>query len=77
LDVVCPAQGCGFLLIATVVHQQNDIGRVMYAYDYVHISPAAAAAGNITQVLQDKYQGFLSRDIIEDFAYYADVAFKT
>jgi hypothetical protein len=55
-------------------------GRIMYAYEYVNISPAAAAAaaaGNNTQVLQDKYQGFLSRDIIEDFAYYADVAFKT
>lgn len=28
------------------------------------------------QVLQDKYEGFLSRDFIPDFVNYADVLFK-
>lgn len=28
------------------------------------------------QVLQDKYEGFLSPQVQDDFTYYADVAFK-
>lgn len=31
----------------------------------------------VMQVLQDKYEGFLSDKVQDDFAYYAETAFKT
>jgi len=31
----------------------------------------------VLQVLQDKYEGFLSSQVQDDFAAYAEVAFKT
>lgn len=38
---------------------------------------AAAMAACCVQVLQDKYEGLLGSQIQDDFAAYADVAFKT
>ena len=42
------------------------------------ISPAVTLYHwDLPQVLQDSYKGFLSENIVDDFTYYADVAFRS